>query len=178
LLRAEACGAGSRFESRAGFFIALGVQKGLEDEDGCDLVDQGLVLLAGLAGSVEDFMGGAAGQPLVPQVQRQTGEDGQFLGKGSRLFSLRAGFAGKVQRMAGDDACALELAAEPGQGSQIVFGVAFAGEGEYRLGGQPQLIGDGNADAPGPDVEAEISLRCARYGCGLQRCSSSGQSIS
>jgi hypothetical protein len=111
------------------------VQEGLQDQDGCYLVDQGLVFLAGFAGCVEDGVGFAGGEALVPEMEREVGEGGELFGENAGFFGLRAGLAGEVERVAGDDCGALVLAAEAGEGAQVVFGVALAGEGEDRLGG-------------------------------------------
>ena len=70
------------------------VQERLQDEDGCYLIDQWLVFLAGFAGSVEDGVGFAGGEALVPEMEREVGEGGELLGEGAGFFGLRAGFAG------------------------------------------------------------------------------------
>jgi hypothetical protein len=129
----------------------------LEDEGGGDLVDEGLVVLAGFAGGVEDFVGFAGGEALIPEFDGELGEVGEFLGKGLDFGGLGAEVAGEVERVADDDADAVETAAETGEGAEIVFRVALAGEGEDGLGGEAELVRDGDADAFGADVEGEVA---------------------
>jgi len=92
------------------------------------------VFLAGFACGVEDFVGGAAGEPFIPEGEGQVGEGGQLLGEGLGLGGLGAGVAGDVEGIAGDDADAVEAPAESGEGTEVLAGVAFAGEGENGLG--------------------------------------------
>jgi hypothetical protein len=49
------------------------VQEGLEDQDGCYLIYEGLVFLAGFACGVEDGVGFSGGEALVPEMEREVG---------------------------------------------------------------------------------------------------------
>jgi hypothetical protein len=129
----------------------------LQNERCGDLIDQRFVLLAGFAGGVEDFVGFAGGEPFVPKIERQTGQLGQFGGEGLDFGGLCARFAGQMQRIAGDNPCAAEFAAEAGERAEVVAGVALAGEREDGLRGEAELVRDGDADALRADVEAEIA---------------------
>jgi hypothetical protein len=62
------------------------------------------MLLAGVAGFVENLVGFAGGQPFVAEVDGQAGQSAQFGGKGLNLGGLGAEFAGEVQGIAHYDA--------------------------------------------------------------------------
>ena len=69
------------------------VEKRLQNERGGDLVDHAAVLLAGVAGFIQNLVGFAGGQTLVPQVDGQAGQFAELGGKGLGFGGLRAGFA-------------------------------------------------------------------------------------
>jgi len=75
------------------------------------------------------------------------------------LARLRALVAGEVDGIAHDNADHCKATREPGQGAQIVAGdagrVASPLKRQHRLGGEAQLVGDGDADAAVADVQAE-----------------------
>lgn len=133
------------------------LQEGLEDEGGSDLVDDLLVLLAGVAGFVEDLVGFAGGEALVPEVDGQAGELAEFGGKLLDFGGAGAGFAGEMQGVADYDAGDGEAAGEAGDGAQVFAGVAARFEGHDGLGGEAERIRDGDADAFCSDVEGEIA---------------------
>ena len=60
----------------------------MEDQSGGYLVYHAAVLLAGAAGFIEDLVGFAGGQALVPEVNGQAGEVLEFGGKGLGLDGL------------------------------------------------------------------------------------------
>ena len=62
------------------------------------------MLLASVAGFVKDLMGLARGQPLIPQVNRQSRQCAEFGGKSLGLGGLRAHIARQVHRVAHHDA--------------------------------------------------------------------------
>lgn len=68
------------------------VEEGLEDEGGGDLVDDAAVILAAVAGFIEDLVGLLGGEALVPEVDGETGEVGQLLGEGLGADGLGAVF--------------------------------------------------------------------------------------
>lgn len=133
------------------------VQKGLQDEGGGDLVDEVFVLLAGVTGLVENLVGFAGGEALIPEVDGQTGERAQLGGELLHLGGAGADFAGEMQGVADHDARHGEAAGEAGDGTQIVAAVAAYFKGHHRLRGEAQLVGDGDADAFCSDVEGEIA---------------------
>jgi len=57
----------------AGFLNLAFVEERLQDQCGCHLVYNPAVLLALVAGFIQNTMSLMAGQPLVPQMNRQTG---------------------------------------------------------------------------------------------------------
>jgi len=133
----------------------------LEDEGRGDLVDDTAVLLACVAGLVENLVGFARGKALIPQVDGQAGKRAKLGGEGLRFGGLGAGLAGEVDGVADDDANNAESLGKPGQRAKIFSGDAGRGasslEGQDGLGGEAELVGDSDADAAVADVEAEIA---------------------
>jgi hypothetical protein len=149
-------------EARSGKLEArscLFVEEGLEDEDGGDLVDDAAVLLAGVAGLIEDLVGFAGGEALVPEVDGKAGERAEFGGKCLIYGGLWTDVTGEVEGVSDDDADDGKAAGETGEGAEVVAGDAAAGalalEGEDGLGGEAEFVRDGNADAAVADIEAE-----------------------
>jgi hypothetical protein len=136
----------------------------LENERGGYLVYDAAVLLAGAAGFIENLVGFAAGQALVPQVDGQASQLSQLSGKGLGFGGLGAQFAGQMHGIAHYDAGDLIAAGQAGEGTQIVALVAAPLEGEHRLSREPEFVADSHADAAIADVEREI----AGMGGGLQ----------
>lgn len=133
----------------------------MQDEGRGNLVDDAAVLLAGVAGFVEDLVGFAGSEALVPQVDGQAGEGAKFGGEGLGLGGLGAEVPGEVNGVADDDGDDGETAAEAGNGAEVFSGDAggwaTALEGEDGLGGEAELVGDSNPDAAVADVESEIA---------------------
>ena len=77
------------------------------------------MLLPGFAGGIEDRVGFPAGESFIPEMQRQAGHRCQLLCEGACFGRLGAQFSGKVERIAGDDARAIEFAAEARQRAQV-----------------------------------------------------------
>lgn len=116
------------------------------------------MVLAGMARPIENLVGFARSEALVAQMDGQAGELAQFGSESLGLCRLAAFDALlQVQRIADDDAGHIEAAGEPGQGAQVFAAAAAALEGQHRLRGQAQFIGDGYADAAVADVEPEIA---------------------
>ncbi len=115
------------------------------------------MLLAGVAGLVQDLVRLLCGQPLIPQMNRQARQLAQFRRKGLGLGSLRAWLAGKMQRIAHYNTHDPKAPRQPCQRAQIFALVVPSDKRQDRLRGQPQLIGDGNADAAIADIEAQIA---------------------
>jgi hypothetical protein len=145
---------------RRGLRVTFLVEEGLEDEGGGDLVDEGFVLLTGMSGLVEDLVGFAGGEALVPEMDGQAGERAEFGGKGLGFGGAWALVAGEeVQGVADDDADDGEPAGETRDGTEVFARVAAGFEGQDGLGGEAEFVRDGDADAFGTDVEGEIARR-------------------
>jgi hypothetical protein len=71
------------------------------------------MLLAGVAGLVQNLVSLARGQPLIPQVDGQTGQLAQFGGKGLSFGRLRARIAREMHGVAYHDARDPKPAAKP-----------------------------------------------------------------
>ncbi len=115
------------------------------------------MLLAGVAGLVENLVGLMAGEALIPEMDGQAGELAELLGKGLTLQSLRADLSGKLEWVADDDTRDAEAPTQPGKRTQVFAAVRASVKGEHRLCGKTQFIRDGHADAAGADVESEIA---------------------
>ena len=124
----------------------------MQDQDRGHLIDDFLVFLAGVARFVEELMGFARGEALVPEVDAKTSELAQFGGELLRFDGARARFARKLERVAYHDAGNGVAAGKPGDGTQVVAAVAMNFEGENGLGGEAELVGNGNADALCADI--------------------------
>jgi hypothetical protein len=129
------------------------------------LVHNFTVLLSIMPGLVEDLVGFAGRQSLIPQVNRKPSERAQLRRKRLDFGSPRALFAGKVQRVPDHDAGHSIPPGEAGQGAQVLAGAALSLKRENRLRSQAEFVGHGDSDAPGAHIETEI----ARLGGGLQR---------
>ncbi len=129
----------------------------MQDERGGYLVHYAAMLLAGVAGLVENLVGLAGGQPLVPEVNGQAGQSAQFGGKGLCFVGLRANVAGKMHGVADHDAYDAKAAAEAGQRTEVVAAIVLALQRQNRLRRQAQLVRDGYTDAAVADVETEIA---------------------
>jgi hypothetical protein len=122
------------------------------------------MLLARVAGFIQDMMRFTRGQALVPHVNGKAGQLAQFGGQGLRLGRLRALFSGEMDGVADDDADDTKAAGKSRQGTQILAAIMAALQGQHRLRGQAQLVGDSHADAAVANVEGEV----ARMRCGFQ----------
>ncbi len=138
-------------------------EKGFEQEGGSYLVDEVLTVealggllafaMAGVA-EVEEIVGFAGGEAFVEQMVREGGvlrEKGS--GEGFGLFRLRAPGTIGVQGKTDDEGMDFVLADEASDGFEV-GGEPGAVEGEERLGGEAETVGDGEADAAIADVES------------------------
>ena len=57
-----------------------------------------------------------------------------------------------------------ETAGKAGEGAQVFASVVAALEGEHGLGRETKLVGDGDPDALGADVEGEVARRKGSVG--------------
>ena len=115
------------------------------------------MLLAGLAGLVENPVRFAGGQALVAHVDGQAGEFTQRLGENPRLYCLAALRSFQMQRIPNHDARHLESASQPCQRAHVFARVAAAFQRKHRLRGESQLIRHSHADAAIADVQAKES---------------------
>jgi len=58
------------------------IQKGLEDESGGDLIDDGRMLLAGMASLIENSVGFFRGQTFIPEMDGQASQLAKLSGEG------------------------------------------------------------------------------------------------
>jgi hypothetical protein len=58
------------------------IQKRLENQGGRNLVDNAAMVLAGVAGFVEDLVSLAGGEALIPEMNGEAGEFSQVGGEG------------------------------------------------------------------------------------------------
>ena len=140
----------------------MGFQKRFQDEDGGDLVDDvfAVAAIGGVAGGVENFMGCSSGEALVPEIDGDAEHRCEFVRKDLYFFRLWTDVAGHVQRIADDDVGAVVAAEQAAEGLDIGTAVAGAVEGEERLDGVAELIGNGHADAPVADIEGGDTVFC------------------
>jgi hypothetical protein len=116
------------------------------------------VILAGMAGFVQNLMGFARGQALIPKVNWQTCQLAKLCGKCLRSGGLRAHLAGKVDRVAHDDSCHAELSRQTRERADVAPRDAAAAslslECQHGLRRQAEFVGNGRADAATAYVEA------------------------
>jgi hypothetical protein len=101
-------------------------------------------------------VGVVGGEALVEEMVSEVGVGvAESLGEGLGFGGLRAGGAVCVEGMADEDNFDVVLADEAGDGFEVGAEVGFGGgavEGEERLGGEAEGVGDGEADALVADV--------------------------
>src|SRR5580704_16910480 len=131
-----------------------GVKKTLQDEHGGYLVDHGTAIGRHATGGIQMTMSFGGGEPFIPQGDLHSGMELQRVGEVLRLERLRTNVTGHVQGVAHHYLGTAVSAYQPGQGAEVLAPV-FAHQGEDGLRGEPQLVGDGNADAPIADVETQ-----------------------
>ncbi len=153
----------------AGEAAGAGVEPGLQDEDGGDLVDDALAADRRVAGIVEVAMRLGGGEALVPKMHGDTELRPEVIGEGLGLGSLRTLVAGHVERVADDGLGDVVLAEDAGDGLEV-RAAAGAMEGEERLRGEAERVGERDADAAvanveGGDARGEIR-RFSRAGLG------------
>lgn len=139
----------------------MGIEEALQYQHGSDLVDHFAVPGKGPPGGVQVAVGLRRGEPLVPQVNGERESVAQDFCEGLGLRGLGADVAGHVERIAKNDGRARVFAEQAAERLQVRFDVP-ANERENRLGGEPQLIGDGNADAAISEIEAKKARRHSR----------------
>jgi hypothetical protein len=129
----------------------------LQDQRGGYLVHYVAMLLAGVAGLIENLVSLAGGQPLVPQVDGEAGQRAQLGGKGLGFGGLGTEAAVQMHRIAHHDAHDAKAPAEARQRAQVFTLVMLPLQRQNRLRCQAQLVRDGYAYAAVADIEAEIA---------------------
>ena len=143
-----------------------GVEPGLKNEDGGYLVDDVFSSYAlgvggsGVAEGVEVAVSLGGGEALVPEVDREVELGAEGVGEGLGACGLGALVAGHVEGIADDGFGDGVFAQDAGYGFQVVSEPVFATgpvQGEERLGGVAEFVGECEADAAVAYVEAEDS---------------------
>lgn len=146
----------------------MGVEPALQDEDGGDLVDDILSVARGPADGIEMAVGLGGAEALIPQVNGQIEFGAEGVGKFFRGKGARAAVAGEMNRPSHDNFRAGIASQQTPQRAEIVARIGMD-EGEQGLGGEAELVGQGDADAPRTVIEAENAwngLRDGRRGRG------------
>ncbi len=74
----------------------MGIEVGLQDENGRDLIDDGFAPQDGVPGGIEVAMGLGGGKAFVPEVDGELELGAEQFGKGLGLDGLRAEVAGHI----------------------------------------------------------------------------------
>lgn len=119
------------------------------------------MLLPLASGLIQNPVRLVRGQPLIPQVDRQSSQLAQLGGKGLRPRRLRARLAGKMHWIPHYNSHHAKSPAKPRQRPQILARVTPSLKRHHRLSRQPQLVRHSHPDAAIADIETEIA-RMAR----------------
>jgi hypothetical protein len=114
------------------------VQKGLQDQGGRNLVDDAAMVLAGMAGFVEDLVSLAGGQALIPEMNGEARKFSQFGGEGLVILRPRALLAGKVEGISNHDRGDAESPRQARQRAHILARIPPPYQRQNGLCGQPQ----------------------------------------
>jgi hypothetical protein len=136
------------------FVGAVGVDKALQNQHGSDLVDDLTVARKGASGGVQVAVGFGRGEALVPEVNGERKGLAERFGEGVGSGGLGADVAGHIEGIAEDDGRTAEFAKEAAEGFEVLVRI-FADQGEDGLGGEAELVGDGDADTPAAEIEAQ-----------------------
>ena len=139
----------------------MGVQKALQYQYGSDLVHDLAMSGKGAAGGVKVPVGFRRCQALVPEVHGQGKSGAEPFREGVGFGGLGTQVAGHVQGIAEDDPGAAVFAEQAAKGFQVGFRVS-AKQGQNRLRGEAQFIGDGDTDAAVSEIESEEARRHRR----------------
>lgn len=147
---------------------AVGVEPALQDEDGGDLVDDIFSVARTAADGVEMAVGLGGTEALIPQMDGELKFGAEIVGEFFRREGARATVAGEMNGPSNDNRRAGVAPQQAAQRAQIVARIGMD-DGEQRLRGQAELIGDGNTNAARAVIEAENArdrLRRGRRGRG------------
>ena len=150
---------------------SLLIQEGLQNQDSRHLIDDLPVVLPFSARLVQNPVRLVAGQPLVPQVDRQPGQLSQFRCKCLCLYGLRAQFTGDVQWIANYDSNHSVPARQPSERAQIFSPAPSPLQSHHRLRCKPQLIRHRHADATVAYVQPQIPRNCFSLQLRFSSCS-------
>ena len=108
-----------------------------------------------MAGEIEECVGVVGGEALVEEMVEEGGVSfAESCGEGLGFGGLGAGCAVGVEGVADEEDFYFVLADEAGDGFEI-GAEGGAMQGEERLRGETEGVGDGEADAAVADVECE-----------------------
>ena len=121
------------------------------------MIDNSSMLLARVAGFIQNLMRFARGQAFVPEVYGQAGELTQLEGECLSLDGLGAQVAGEMHGIANNNAHNSKAAGKTRQRTQVFTAIVPPLQRQHRLRGQAQLVGDSHADAAVANVEGEVA---------------------
>lgn len=142
----------------AAFFAFL--EKVFEYERGGDLIDDAMVLLAGMAGLVKDLVSLVGGEAFVVEMDGQAGKFAECGREGLSLCGLSAFRSVEMKGIADDNAGDAKAAGEASERAQVFARVTPAFERQHRLRSKTQLVGDGYSDTAIADVKGEVAKWC------------------
>lgn len=140
--------------NRAKAGLTVGVEPVLQDEYGGDLVNDFFPVAGATADGIEMAVGLGGTQPFIPEVHRQVKFSAKAVGKFLRREGARAAIAGEMDRPSNDNLRAGIATQQATERTQIAPRIGM-NKGKQGLGGQAELVGDGDADALRTMVETE-----------------------
>jgi hypothetical protein len=132
----------------------VGVDKALQNQHGSHLVDDLPVAGQGASGGVQVAVGLGGSEALVPEVDGKGEGSAERLGESVGSGGLGADIAGHIEGIAKDDGGTAVFAQEAAEGFEVQLRI-FADQGENGLSGEAELVGDGDADTAGAEIEAQ-----------------------
>jgi hypothetical protein len=136
------------------FVGAVGVDKALQNQHRSHLIDDFPVARKRASGGMQVAVGFGRGEALVPEVDGEGEGFAERLGEGVGSGGLGADVAGHIEGIAEDDGRAAVFAEKAAEGFEVLFQV-FTDQGEEGLSGEAELVGDGDTDAAGAEIEAQ-----------------------
>jgi hypothetical protein len=129
----------------------------LQNQGGGYLIHNFAVLLARVSGFIEDLVGFAGGEALVPHMDGPAGQGTQFGSKGLGLQRSGTYVSREMERVTNHNSRHVEAPAEAGQRAKVLAGIVAALQGQDRLRRQAKFVGDGHADTFRSNVETEVA---------------------
>lgn len=141
---------------------AVGIEPVLQDENGGDLVDDVFSVARATADGVEMAVSLGGTEAFIPQVNGELKFGAQCVGEFLRREGARAAVAGEMNRPANDNFRAGVAPQQTPQRTQVVARIGVD-DGEERLGGQAELVRNGDTNPARSMVEPE-NTRGRRWG--------------